>query len=165
MNKTIHPKQVALQQFFLPSIVWVAIFLSATALIYHVRWFIPFLANKTAYVVPAGQEPFTWFLIQIGNNLVFLFAGYLLVQLFNRFRKTGFFDEKCVGVFKRIIACCLLLALMGVIKLASGSYNSIAVTGINAAGICRRVIVKTHAVAGKSIYRSIPRSISQQYCS
>ena len=65
MGKTKFTKPI-----FIKSILWGAILFSTIALIYHIRWFIPFLTNKTSYVVPNGQLPLIWFLVQICNNLI-----------------------------------------------------------------------------------------------
>jgi hypothetical protein len=118
---------------FIQSILWGAIFFSTIALIYHVRWFIPFLTNKISYVVPNEQLPLIWFLVQICNNLIFLFVAYLLIKLFNKFQKTGYFDKECIVVLDRIIFSCIGLAILGVIKLGFSNYNDIQVSEINEA--------------------------------
>jgi hypothetical protein len=133
MGKTNFPKQI-----FIKSILWGAIFFSATALVYHIRWFIPFLSDKISYVVPNGQSPLIWFLVQICNNLIFLFVGYLLIKLFSKFQQTGFFDKQCMLVLDRIIISCIGLAILGIIKLGFSNYNDMhfsevvnAVSGLN----------------------------------
>ena len=115
---------------FIKSILWGAIFFSTMALIYHIRWLIPFLTNKISYVVPNGQLPLIWFLVQICNNLIFLFVAYLLIKLFNKFQKTGYFDKECIVVLDRIIFSCTGLAILGVIKLGFSNYNDIQVSEI-----------------------------------
>lgn len=116
-------------------ILWGAIFFSATALIYHIRWFVPFLTNQTSYVVPAGQSPLVWFLVQICNNLIFLFVGYLLIKLFNKYQQTGFFDKECIVVLDSITIACFVLAILGVIKLGFSNYNDIQVTHLSAVSV------------------------------
>ena len=126
MGKTNFPKPS-----FIKFILWGAIFFSATALIYHIRWFVPFLTTKISYVVPNGQSPLIWFLVQICNNLIFLFVGYLLIKLFSKFQQTGFFDKECIVVLDRITISCIGLAILGVIKLGFSNYNDIQVSEIN----------------------------------
>ena len=52
-------------------VLWGAIGFSTLALVYHIRWFIPFLEGKTAFVVPGSQLPFLWFVVQICSNVIF----------------------------------------------------------------------------------------------
>ena len=126
MGKTKFTKPI-----FIKSILWAAILFSTIALIYHIRWFIPFLTNKTSYVVPNGQLPLIWFLVQICNNLIFLFVAYLLIKLFNKFQQTGYFDKECITALERIIISCIGLAILGVIKLGFSNYNDIQISEIN----------------------------------
>lgn len=126
MGKTNFPKPI-----FIKFILWGAIFFSATALIYHIRWFVPFLTTKISYVVQNGKSPLIWFLVQICNNFIFLFVGYLLIKLFSKFQQTGFFDKECIVVLDRITISCIGLAILGVIKLGFSNYNDIQVSEIN----------------------------------
>jgi hypothetical protein len=126
MGKTNFPKPI-----FIKLILWGAMFFSATALIYHIRWFVAFLTTKISYVVPNGQSPLIWFLVQICNNFIFLFVGYLLIKLFSKFQQTGFFDKECIVVLDRITISCIGLAILGVIKLGFSNYNDIQVSEIN----------------------------------
>jgi hypothetical protein len=80
-------------------VLWAAISFSTLALVYHVRWFIPFLQGEIAAVVPPDHIPFIWFLVRICSNIIFLIVGFLLVKLFRKYRKTGFFDEGSLKVF------------------------------------------------------------------
>ena len=45
-------------------VLWSTIFFSTEGLVYYIRWFIPFLKNHTANVVPLGRMPLLWFLVQ-----------------------------------------------------------------------------------------------------
>jgi hypothetical protein len=126
MGKTNFPIPI-----FIKFILWGAIFFSATALTYHIRWFVPFLTTKISYVVPNGQSPLIWFLVQICNNLIFLFVEFLLIKLFSKFQQTGFFDKECIVVLDRITISCIGLAILGVIKLGFSNYNDIQVSEIN----------------------------------
>jgi len=120
-----------LKPIFIKSILWGTIFFSTTALIYHIRWFIPFLTEKVSYVVPNGQSPLIWFLVQICNNLIFLFVGFLLNKLFSKFQQTGYFDKDCILVLDKIIVSCVGLAFLGIIKLGFSNYNDIQLREIN----------------------------------
>ncbi|MBX3254476.1 MAG: hypothetical protein KF862_10075 [Chitinophagaceae bacterium] len=138
MNKT------GVQKFILTKIIlWGAIYFSVVALIYHIRWFVPFLASGVSTVVPDGQTPLIWFLVQVGNNIIFLFVGYLLVKLFGKFNQTGFFDKECIVVLDKIIVSCIVLAILGVIKLGYSNYNNIQIKEVSEAGI----IGKLHLLA------------------
>jgi hypothetical protein len=97
-------------------VLWGAIFFSAEALVYHIRWFIPFLSNKITYVVPDGKMPFIWFVVQICDNIIFLLVGLLLIRLFSKYTKTGFFDKGSLKVFNGVIISCVALALLGAIQ-------------------------------------------------
>jgi hypothetical protein len=59
-----------------------------------------------------------------------LFVAYLLIKLFNKFQKTGYFDKECIVVLDRIIFSCIGLAILGVIKLGFSNYNDIQVSEI-----------------------------------
>jgi hypothetical protein len=104
-------------------ILWGAICFSATALIYHIRWFIPFLVNNIAYVVPNGQAPLIWFIVQICNNFIFLYVSYLLIKLFQKYQQVGFFEKECIVVFQKIIISCVALSILGIVKLGFSNYN------------------------------------------
>jgi hypothetical protein len=78
------------------SVLWGTIFFSALALVYHIRWFIPFLQNNTSGVVPDQQMPFIWFVVQICNNIIFLLVTIILFKLFTKYQQTGFFDSECL---------------------------------------------------------------------
>ena len=108
---------------FIKIIIWGAIFFSGLALIYHIRWFIPYLLNDVASVVPFGQTPFIWFIVQIWNNIIFLIIGYLLIKLINKYQQTGYLDTENLRVFDIVIIACGLLAILGALKLAFSHYN------------------------------------------
>lgn len=116
---------------FIKIVLWCVVFFSGVALMYNIRWFIPFLQDKTVFIVPDGQTPFIWFLVQICNNIIFLFAGYSLIRLFNKYKKTGFFDGKSLKVFDGVIISCIGLAVLGVLKLAFSNLNDIQLDSFN----------------------------------
>ncbi|MBK7288956.1 MAG: hypothetical protein KBF82_06595 [Chitinophagaceae bacterium] len=116
---------------FIKTVLWGAIFLSVLALVYNVRWFIPFLSDKKAYVVPFGQTPLIWFIVQICNNLIFLFVGYSLIRLFNKYQRTGFFDTQSLKVLDGVIISCIGLAALGVLKLSFSNFNDVQLNAFN----------------------------------
>lgn len=106
-------------------VLWGAIFFSAQALVYHIRWFIPFLKDKIAYVVPDGKMPFLWFVVQICDNIIFLLVAILLIRLFSKYRKTGFFDKGSLKVFNGVIVSCVALALLGAIQTICNNFYEV----------------------------------------
>lgn len=107
------------------AVLWATIAFSFLGLIYHTRWFISFLINDSAYVVPTNQVPIIWFIIQIINNVIFLYVGYLLVRLFNRFKLTGFFDETSLKVIDGVILSCVFLATCGAIQVLFNNFSEL----------------------------------------
>lgn len=106
-------------------ILWGTMGFSTLALVFHIRWFIPFLIAGQKNVVPAGQEPFIWFIVQICNNIIFLVVGYLLLRLFTRYKKTGFFDPESLKVFNGIIISCLALAVLGAVQITVNDFSEV----------------------------------------
>lgn len=106
-------------------VLWGAIFFSAEALVYYVRWLIPFLNNKTANVVPLGKMPLLWFIVQIFENIIFLVVGGLLIRLVNKYRRMGFFDEGSLKVLNAVILSCIALALLGVIQTIANNFYEV----------------------------------------
>lgn len=106
-------------------VLWGAIFFSALALVYHIRWFIPFLQYHVCAVVPNGQMPFIWFIVQICNNIIFLLVGFLLFRLFSRYEQTGFFDNESLKAFDGVIISCIGLALSGAIQIISNNFYEV----------------------------------------
>lgn len=106
-------------------VLWGAIYFSALAFVYHVRWFIPFLLNNSANVVPSDQIPFLWFIVQISKNIIFIVVGLLLVKLFKKYQQTGFFDMDSLKVFNVIIISCIGLGLLGAIQTISNNFYEV----------------------------------------
>lgn len=98
------------------TILWVAVFFSTMALVYHIRWVVPFLQNGTDSVVPENRLPFLWFIVQICTNIIFVICGLSLIKLLRKFRETGFFDTESFKVLDIIIISCICLAFLGVIQ-------------------------------------------------
>ena len=112
-------------------VLWTTIFFSTLALIYHTRWLGVFLVDKTHYVVPHSQSPFLWFIIQICCNLIFIYVGYILIKLCNKYKQTGFFDEGSLDTFNQIIYSCLVLALLGAIQSIGNNLSEVHFTEWN----------------------------------
>ena len=106
-------------------VLWGAIYFSALALVYHIRWFIPFLLNNTVNVVPTDQMPFLWFIVQISKNIIFIIVGLFLVKLFKKYQQTGFFDKECLKVFNVVIISCIGLGLLGAIQTVSNNFDEV----------------------------------------
>ena len=107
------------------SVLWGAIFFSALALVYHIRWFIPFLQDNTNGVVPNQQMPFIWFVVQICNNIIFLFVAVLLFKLFRKYQQTGFFDRESLKTFDGVIISCIGLALLSAVQIVSNNFYEV----------------------------------------
>jgi hypothetical protein len=105
------------------SILWGAILLSILALVYHIRWLVPFLFNSVIHRVPEGQSPIVWFTVQIFSNVIFIYVGYLLIRLFNRYQQKGYFDSDSLKVFDVVIISCIYLAMLGILKLAFSDFH------------------------------------------
>jgi hypothetical protein len=116
-------KNESAKLFLIKIILWGTMLMSTLALIFHIRWFIPFVINQQNHFVPAGQEPFVWFVVQICNNLIFLVVGYLLIRLFTRYKKTGYFDPGSLKVFNGVILSCLALAVLGAAQIVANDFN------------------------------------------
>ena len=110
---------------FIKAILWGIVFYSCLALVYHVRWLIPFVRNNTNSVIPNEQVSVIWYLVQIGSNIIFVIVSILLIKLFNKFKKTGFFDAQSLKVFDAIILSCLTLALFGTVLTVYNNYKEI----------------------------------------
>jgi hypothetical protein len=104
------------------AILWGIILVSFLALIYHIRWLFPFLTDSFAHRVPTGQSPLVWFCVQILSNILFVFVGFLLIRLFNRYQINGFFDRQSLKVFDAVIISCVILAFLGLVKLAFSEF-------------------------------------------
>jgi len=105
--------------------LWGAIYFSALALVYHVRWFIPYLLNNTANRVPSDQMPFLWFIVQISKNIIFITVGLFLAKLFRKYQQTGFFDKESLKAFNVVIISCVGLGLLGAIQTISNNFYEV----------------------------------------
>lgn len=106
-------------------VLWGTIYFSTVALVYHLRWFIPFLLSNTVNVVPDDQMPFLWFIVQISKNIIFIIVGLFLVKLFKKYQKTSFFDKESLKVFNVVIISSIGLGLLGAILTISNNFNEV----------------------------------------
>ena len=107
-------------------VLWVTVYFSSLALLYHTRWFIPFLLNpENHHVVPMGEIPAVWFIVQICTNLIFLYVSWQLIRLFRRYGRTGYFDSGSLTVLNGIIWSCLGLAVLGAVKITINNFNEV----------------------------------------
>ena len=120
MSKTALPSLI-----FAKAVLWGTIFCSCLALVYHMRWFIPFLKSNTNVVIPNEQVSVVWYVVQIGSNMIFILVSFLLMKLFNKYQKTGFFDAESLKVFDTVILSCVLLALFGSVLTVYNNYKEI----------------------------------------
>jgi hypothetical protein len=126
MDRTIFSKQTLVKNALVGIII-----LSSIALIYHIRWFLPFLFNSVEHGVPDGQSPMIWFCVQILSNTIFLFAGYLLMRLYNKYQLKGYFDKYSLKVLDYLIISCILLATLGFVKLAFSNFYPLPLSEYN----------------------------------
>jgi hypothetical protein len=97
-------------------LLWAILIYSGMALIYHIRWFIPYLVKNQSAVVPEKQVPLIWFIVQICNNSAFIYIGWQLIRLFRKYNLTGYFDKESLKVFNTTIVLCIVLAITGLYK-------------------------------------------------
>lgn len=120
MHKVTSPKLLLIKM-----VLWSTIFFSAQALIYHIRWFIPFLNHQTTPALFTDNIPVLWFIVQICSNAIFLTVGLLLFGLFKKYQRTGFFDEQTLIVFNAVIYSCLGLALLQAIQTIANNFYEV----------------------------------------
>jgi len=107
-------------------VLWVIVYFSSLALLYHIRWFISFLLNPdNHYVVPMNEIPSVWFIVQICSNLIFLYVSWLLVRLFRKYQQAGYFDSDSLTVLNGVIWSCLGLAFLGAVKIIINNFSEV----------------------------------------
>jgi len=102
--------------FVIGLIALATVLLSFQAIIYYIRWFVPFLTSHHSYIVPPGKTAAVWFIVKIISNSIFLAVGILLLRLFWRFRISGYFGEDSLRVLDFFILSCLGLATLGIFQ-------------------------------------------------
>jgi hypothetical protein len=116
---TVNPAKLLIVKIALACIA----FYSLLALVFHIRWFVPFLVTGIAGNVPAGQLPLVWFPVQILSNIIFLIVAYHLLFLFLRYQKLGFFDRSALRVFNVAIFACISFACLASIQVVSSNLS------------------------------------------
>jgi len=106
-------------------LLWAILIYSGMALIYHIRWFIPYLVKNQSAVVPEKQVPLIWFIVQICNNSAFIYIGWQLIRLFRKYNLTGYFDKESLKVFKTTIVLCIVLAITGAVQTVAANFNEV----------------------------------------
>ncbi len=107
------------------SVLWGAILFSFIGLVYNIRWFMPLLASEETPILANHQFQFISFIVQIGNNLIFLFIGGLLLKLIANYERTGYFDRESLTAFDGVIVSCISLALLGILQIVSTNMNEL----------------------------------------
>ena len=110
---------------FLNIVLIGAICFSSLALVYHVRWFIPYLVDIKVNVVPVDQIPLLWFIVQISKNVIFLIVSLLLVKFFRKYQRKGFYDTESLKVFNVVIISCLGLGLIGAVQTIANNFYEV----------------------------------------
>lgn len=118
-------KNESAKLFLIKIILWGTMGFSTLALVFHIRWLAAFLITQSTNIAPVGQEPFVWFIVQICNNIIFLVVGYLLIRLFSRYKKAGFFDRDSLKVFNGVILSCIALAVLGAMQITVNDFNEV----------------------------------------
>lgn len=106
-------------------ISWSIILFSISAIIYHVRWLVPYLQDSIYHKVPSGQSPLVWFLAQIGSNIIFLYVGFALLRLNFNFHNRNMHTKNGLRIFDQVIVSCLGLVLLSVIRIASSDFYTL----------------------------------------
>lgn len=101
------------------------VLLSLQAIIYYIRWFIPFLNNHHSYIIPPGKTGAVWFIVQIISNSIFLTVGILLFKLFWRFRASGYFGKESLRVLDFFVLSSLGLAILGFFQTFSDNISNL----------------------------------------
>lgn len=104
-------------------VLWSAILFSALAFCYHLRWFISYLVDGIHFVGAANQFPSIWFVVQLTNNIIFLYSAYLIYKLIRNYGHKGFLDHTCMQTFNILIIACLWLAGSGSVLTLSNHLN------------------------------------------
>ena len=95
---------------------WATVFFSVEAIVYFTRWFIPLLTGHHSFVAPPVRIPQLWFMVKIANNGIFLWVGILLLTLYKKYRKAGYFDKPSLRILDKVILACVALAVLGFIQ-------------------------------------------------
>ena len=109
-------KKLTQGNFLFALVGWGTVLFSAEAIIYYIRWFFPSLAGHHSFVAPPVKVPQLWFIVKIASNSIFLWVGLLLLRLYRKYCKRGYFEKESLRILDRVIFACLSLALLGFIQ-------------------------------------------------
>ncbi|SDC78811.1 hypothetical protein [Niabella drilacis] len=105
--------------------LWCILLFSAQALIWHIRWFIPFIKTGFTNVVPPNQQPLVWFITQILTNIIFIYTGGMLLKLFGQYKKAGFFNSGGLRALHTVIYACIGLGVLGTVRVVAGNIQDL----------------------------------------
>lgn len=120
MNQTKSPSLI-----WITIVLWGVIYFSSLALVYHIRWFIPFIKDNQNFVIQNEQVSVVWYIVQICSNIIFILVGFSLIRLFKNYQKAGFFDLESLKVFDTIIISCFVLALLSSMLTVYNNYKEV----------------------------------------
>ncbi len=107
-------------------VLWICIYFSGLALVYHTRWFIAFMMNSNIRGgVPVNEIPVLWFMVQICSNLIFIYVSFLLIRLIKKYTLAGYFGAESIHVLNGIIIACLGLAFLGAFKTVVTNFSEV----------------------------------------
>lgn len=104
---------------------WICIYFSLVSLVYHIRWYIPWLQNGYQFLTPFGQNPNIWFLSQIFTNLFLLLGSIFLTYFIRSFREVKYLSYKSSFFISGIILCSIGLGCIGILKTILNNTESI----------------------------------------
>lgn len=110
---------------FIKVVLLAIVYFSGLALVYHVRWFIPFLKDNNSSVSQDENISVVWYVVQICSNIIFIVVSLALLRLFRRYQKSGFFDSESLKVFDTIIFSCLMLALLSSVLTVYNNFTEV----------------------------------------
>lgn len=122
MKRYIMVKSKSTKLRLIKTILWITIGFSSLALLYHFRWLVAYLIDNSNHYFTSEQSPFLDKLIQISTNIIFIYVSYLLIRLYKKYEKIGFFDKTSLDVFNGVIYSCICLAIIGATKIVSNSF-------------------------------------------
>lgn len=109
-------KKLIQGNFVIALVGWGTVFFSVEAIVYFTRWFIPLLTGRHSFVAPPVRVPQLWFMVKIASNGIFLWVGILLLRLFKKYQRNGYFDRDSLRVLDKVIIACVSLAFLGFIQ-------------------------------------------------
>src|SRR5581483_2319273 len=100
-------KKLMQGNFLFALVGWGTVLFSAQAIIYYIRWFFPLLSGHHSFVAPPVKNPQLWFVLKIASNGIFLWVGLLLLRLYKKYYRRGYFEKDSLRVLGRVIFSCV----------------------------------------------------------